>query len=377
MTYREMGFRPFYHHFCSLPLTKKTAGVIDNFPGADIADSYLTYGYIDSERGLTLEVVAAGKIRGKEIEYFEPSEDIRSIIRIETVADTPFRFEPDKDGELARRYARNIEYTKDYATSEDVEKSREMTFLDGCRDEQCIDDVLVYLMKDGNKPEGCWTRIIGLGDHCFIGILLNEPDQDFGYHEGEKIAFFVQKDENDKIVCLSDMNPSMKITAEDLEDGSMLEAAVTKFNSERNEANFIDVLEILRDSWVWVPCTAIMSDADQTRLEAMIRSKEGRLDELADENFVTNDETRLVPDILQNKDLFFFPIFSTAEAMGEYGERFSKIQKHILEVIPIARNNEKELKGIVLNAFSEPFVLDKELWDMVEGMKLRILDHED
>ena len=61
MTYREMGFRPFYHHFCSLPLTKKTAGVIDNFPGADIADSYLTYGYIDPERGLTLEVIAPAR----------------------------------------------------------------------------------------------------------------------------------------------------------------------------------------------------------------------------------------------------------------------------------------------------------------------------
>ncbi len=372
MTYKEMGFRPFYHHFCSLPLKKETATVIDGLPGADIADSYLTYGYIDPERGLTLEVVAAGKIRGEEIEYFEPSEDIRSIIRIETVADTPFRFEPDKDGELARRYAGNIEHTKAYAVSEDVEKSREMTFLDGCRHEQYIDDVIVYLLKDGNKPEGCWTRIIGLDEHCFIGILLNEPEQDFGYHEGEKIAFFVRKDKNDKIVCLSDMNPSAKITAEDLEDGSMLEAAVAKLNAERNESNFLDVLEILRDSWVWVPCTAIMSDADQVRLEALVKSKEGKLEELVDENFVTKDETRLVPDILQNGDLFFFPIFSTAEAMGEYGDHFSKVQKHILEVISLARNNEKDLKGIVLNAFSEPFVLDKELWDMVEGMKSRL-----
>lgn len=38
----------------------------------------------------------------------------------------------------------------------------------------------------------------------------------------------------------------------------------------------------------------------------------------------------------------------------------------------LSRNNEKELAGIVLNVFSEPFVLDKELWDIIENMKSRI-----
>jgi len=372
MTYRETGFRAFYHHFCALPLSEKTAKCIEDFPGANEANSYLTYGYIDSECGLTLEVVAAAKVSEEGIEYFDSSNEIRSIIRIETVADELFRFEPDEDGKLERRYADKIAITKEYAAEEDIEKSRAMSFLDGSRHESCIDDVLVYLMKDGNKPEGCWTRIIGLGDHFFMGTLLNEPDQDFGYHEGEKIAFFVRETEDKKVICYSDMNPSAKITEEDLEDGSMLEAAVVKFNTERNEPNFLDLLEILRDSWVWVPCTAIMSDADQARLEALVMGMEDNLEELKSEEFVAHDETRLVPDVLQNGEAFFFPIFSTEEAMGEYGDGFSKVQKHILEVIPLARNNERDIAGIVLNAFSEPFVLDKEIWDIVENMKSRI-----
>ena len=89
---------------------------------------------------------------------------------------------------------------------------------------------------------------------------------------------------------------------------------------------------------------------------------------------VAHDVTRFIPDILQNGGAFFFPIFSTTEAMGEYGEHFSKVQKHILEVIPLARNNEKQLEGIVLNAFTEPFVLDADIWDMVEKMKSRIIE---
>ena len=46
----------------------------------------------------------------------------------------------------------------------------------------------------------------------------------------------------------------------------------------------------------------------------------------------------------------------------------------MLEVIQLARNNEKKPIGIVLNAFTEPFVLDKEIWDMVENMKSRIVE---
>lgn len=46
----------------------------------------------------------------------------------------------------------------------------------------------------------------------------------------------------------------------------------------------------------------------------------------------------------------------------------------MLEVIPLARNNEKKLVGIVLNAFTEPFVLDASIWDMVEKMKSRIVE---
>lgn len=76
----------------------------------------------------------------------------------------------------------------------------------------------------------------------------------------------------------------------------------------------------------------------------------------------------MVPDILQNGDNFFFPVFTTAEEMGEYGNNFSKIQRHFLEAANLARNNEKNVAGIVINAFSEPFVINKELFEIIEGM---------
>ena len=133
-----------------------------------------------------------------------------------------------------------------------------------------------------------------------------------------------------------------------------------------------NVLEFLKDSYVWIPCNAVMSEADMARFEQAMKDAGDDLSALVGEEFTTNDEVRLVPDILQNGDQFYFPVFSSEEEMGEYGEHFSKVQKHLLEVIPMARNNEKNVSGIVLNAFTEPFVLDAEIYDIVEKMKSRL-----
>ena len=169
------------------------------------------------------------------------------------------------------------------------------------------------------------------------------------------------------------MNPSVQITEEDLADGKMLEEAVSKFNSNKNNDAFIDVLEILRDSIVYVPYNAVLSDRDQERFEEIINKAGENLDELVGLEFVAEDETRLIPDILEKSGNYFFPIFSTEEAMGEYGDNFSKIPQNILDIIPLARNNDKKPVGIVLNAFSEPFILDKEVWVIVEKLKSRLV----
>ena len=152
----------------------------------------------------------------------------------------------------------------------------------------------------------------------------------------------------------------------------ILEAAVTAFNLERTHQRLIEIMEILRDSYVWIPCRAVLSEEDQRRFEEFVLSKKDDLEALIGQTFVAHDETRLIPDILQRGDEFFFPVFSSEEAMGEYGDSFSKIQKHMLEVIPLARNNPKKPVGIVVNAFTEPFVLDQVIWDLVENMSSRI-----
>ena len=374
MKYKETGFRAVYHRFCVFELNESIRKLIKPMPGADQANAVLVYGYYDREAGVTLEVLASVVLEGKSYRYANgnPVESLK--VRIGSAEDTEFFIVGDEGGELANEFAGKLEMLKTYDASEDIEKTRDMTFLDSCRHEDCIDDVRVRLIKDGLKTEECWVRITGLDerDHFFMGTLLNEPYQDFGWHKGEQIAFFVQKAKDDSIFCFTDMNPSKKITEDDLADGSMLKEAVKTFNGERNERNFIDILEILRDSWVWVPCTAVLSDEDNKAVEDMLEDMKEDPEQLVGMTFTTKDQVRLIPDILENDGDLFFPIFSSEEEMGEYGNDFSKVAQHLVDVIPLARNNDKELKGIVLNAFSEPFVLEAVLFDLVENMKSRI-----
>ena len=374
MTYKETGFRALYHNLCAFPIKENYKKLLEKFPGYDEANCVLVYGYIDREAGLSLEILACGKMENDKFRFFDGNDTILSKIRIGAAKDDEFFYFEDSNGSLKKRYEKKIEMTRSYDADEEVEKTREMTFLDESRAEDCIDDILVHLMKDGLEPEGCWTRIIGLGDHFFIGTLLNEPYQDFGYHYGDKIAFFAHETEDKKVICYSNMNPSMVLKAEDLEGGIMLRDAIQTFENERNEEHFLDIVELLRDSYVWVPCNTIMSDADLERINKLTEDakSEEDLQKIIGETFTTQDEVRLVPDILQNGEEFFFPAFTSEEEMGEYGNGFSKVEKHMLEVIKLARNNEKDLSGIVINAFSTPFVLEKTVFDMVENMKSRI-----
>ena len=172
--------------------------------------------------------------------------------------------------------------------------------------------------------------------------------------------------------------PDDALTVDLLEDGSFLKKAIEICNRNRTQMNMLKLMKILRDSWVWVPCNAVMSETDNDAVLKMIQEAEenGGLDKLVGKTITNQDQIRMVPDILQNGDEFFFPVFSTAEDMGKYGESFSKVQRHFLEAVNLARNNKKKVTGIVINAFTEPFVMPMELLDIIAEMDSAIENPE-
>ncbi|MDO4415154.1 MAG: SseB family protein [Erysipelotrichaceae bacterium] len=372
MDFKETGFRALYKNFTVFMINDDLRFYAQTLPDAYQADSVLTYGYIDEQRCLRLEILSLAKRSGNRFHFFDPDNSNRMSVGIETLKDQPFFYFKDDDGSLHKRYAKKIEALEKYAVSENLETTRYMTFLDEFRDEVHIDDVKVQLTRKGLKPETVPVRLTDIGAHSLVGYLLEEPKQNFGFHKGESIAFFVQKRENGTVILMTDMTPSMELTEADLADGKLLKKAVHTLYVENNQDHFIDVMEFLRDSYVWVPCTAVLSEADMQVMEKALKEADGDLSKLQGMEFSTKDEVRMEPDILLNQNKYYLPVFSAPEEMGEYGEHFSKVQKHILEVIPLARNNEKQIAGIVLNPFGEAFILEERFFELIEQMKTRL-----
>lgn len=157
------------------------------------------------------------------------------------------------------------------------------------------------------------------------------------------------------------------VSAELLEDGSYLKRVIGICRRNETQLNGIKALRILRDSSVWIPCQAVVSEADQNAILKMIKDAEqsGGLESLVGKTIVHHDVTRMIPDILQSGEDLYFPAFTSEDEMGEYGEHFSKVQRPFLEAIHLARNNEKNVRGIVINAFTEPFVVPRNLFDLI------------
>lgn len=371
---KDTGFRAVYKNFVAYPINNSFKAIINNYPNSHKANCVLCYGYIDSEAGLTLDVIACGKKMKDGFLFYDTAEDTRSIIRIGNVINQDFYYIHDEFDNLHDKYEERLETIKHYDADEELEETRKMDFLDSCRHIEYPDDVMVYLLRDNYEIERCWVRTIGHLEHNIVGKLLNEPNQNFGFHQGQTIAYFCQKTEDGEIICCSDMNPSFKLKQEDLEGGELLKQAILKFNNERNENNFFDVLTLLRDSYVWIPCNTVLGDADYNKLKELIDENRDSLDEIKGQVFSNDENIRMIPDILQNGDYYFFPVFSSCDEMGEYGDHFSKVEKHFLEAIMLAKNNERNVKGIVVNAFTEPFILDTEIFDFIEKAQSSILE---
>ncbi len=362
MKYTETGFRPLYHKYCIFPLSETIRDVVKEYPGYDYANGVLTYGYIDRETGFRLEILCC--VQYTDSDHYllsNPSKDVRTVIQIGAVADEEYLCVGDLEDYVKEEYEEIIDMVHSYDVSEEVEESRSFKFLDEFRNELYPDDVLVLTVKEGLTPEGCWVRITDLYEECILGTLLNEPNQDFGFHEGDSIAFFLYENEGNRCL-ISDMNESKKLTAEDLENGSMLCDAIKLFHERPNNGTLFHVLELLRDSYIWIPCNVIVSEKDQKNMEEASIGMELQFEE----------DVRLIPDILMSDDDYYFPVFTSDREMGEYGQHFSKVEKHFLEAIALARANEKDIKGIVINAFTEPMVIDCELFDVIENLKSRL-----
>ena len=362
MKYSETGFRVFDRHFVAVPFTDRLKRAFRELPDAETAAYLLTYGYIDHRAGMTLEVLAAARLGPSGDFAFSRRKPEGALkIRIGSLLEEDCcGFDAAGEEELYGLYREEVDALECYQVSEAVEDSRKMGFLDASRNPEYPDDVAVYLMRDGLQPEGCWVRIEDLDaeDHELVGTLLNEPDQDFGCHQGEKISFYAQQGEKETwVLCADCSGPQDGSRC----GGAALRAAIHAFYQDGTQENLMDLFRILWHSTVLIPCNAVISDADQAAFLELIQKEQGSL---TGEEVISKDPIRLVPDILQSGDEYYFPLFSDEESMGTYGTHFSIVEKPFPKAVRIARHNPQKTAGIVIDAFTEPFVLT---WEILEG----------
>ncbi len=74
-------------------------------------------------------------------------------------------------------------------------------------------------------------------------------------------------------------------------------------------------------------------------------------------------------DILKNNGKQYLPVFSNKEEIPvDYGHRFSTVVSPFLQCIEMAMDN-KQLYGIVLDPFTKPMVLPKDILEMIPAFE--------
>lgn len=199
----DTDFRQVYHKICFIAAGKAYKELTEHLPNHDDGNGTLVYGYVDHHVGLTYEILACA-VRDEKgvVTSFDGDDAVSLKMRSGSVSDDDL-YIVDDDTMFAKKFSQKIEsIDKYYRTSDAVEMTRKIKEIDGSRNLNYPDDVLVILLHGENDPEGCWVRCERIENGMLVGELLNEPDSDFTVHRGDMISFGITK-MDDGIICVA------------------------------------------------------------------------------------------------------------------------------------------------------------------------------
>ena len=182
-----MDFREIYKKVRIFKINKGEKNFFKSFSGFKNANCYVGYGYIDHEAGFTEQVFCLAKIEDEKIQLYEINNDESLKMRLDTKnIDGYFRVDVIEK-ELNQLLKENIKIIDKFYETRELKKLRADEEIDEFRHSEFIDDVIVSFSKEGYGEEMCWVRLEKNSKNGYIGILLNEPDQDFGVHQMDEI----------------------------------------------------------------------------------------------------------------------------------------------------------------------------------------------
>ena len=157
------------------------------------------YFYINHEEGISFRIhalcrIEPGKLPGVVANFEDHGEDC--ILRYDEFREFSLLSSEEKNNLLLSDHQRWYIFEDQrwfiYYDPEKLHEIRNRGDLDRFRAPGYFDDVYVIMLaRDQEKiPEVVWVRLeeLSADGKSFQGILLNEPDMDFGVHEGDMLT---------------------------------------------------------------------------------------------------------------------------------------------------------------------------------------------
>jgi hypothetical protein len=161
-------------------------------PGMNAA---LCFCYIDEMAGMTFHFLCLANIDTGEI-------DKKSYgFQMENKTWLMFRANPEME---IKSYTKDVSCFNErvqmvdegYHGNKKVLPTREIKEIDHLRHLCYPDDVQVLLQKNGVETEYPWVKLLEIKNGELIGVLLNEPHNDFGIHSHNEIKISLVKHED-------------------------------------------------------------------------------------------------------------------------------------------------------------------------------------
>ncbi len=309
MLYERTGFRFLYREFCAFPVTPSLKAYLLMFPRIEKARYVLTWGWIDAEKGLMLEILAVGDRTEKGWRFFPNEETRRYAVPVKMLENEEFECLYKNEKQYARKYARKLELLKHIDPEVPARRIRE---LDHLRDRYLIDVLTVTSVKEDGETEQCQARIREVILPFFTAVLPgSEKEVLLRYEKGQLVS-------------------GMPSAGTDLP----LKEHLSRMRTSHTDRELLEFLRVLNSSTLLVPC---------------------------------RDTEKVIPEMMEMSDHRAFAVFADRESMEPYWSVFPTVERTLKEVLEMIRDNDENITEIIVDPYCESVSVDRSLAEILIG----------